>query len=309
MRRLVSPPLQTRLLRSLTINASDHPHGAACISAASRLVCHAGRAHVIGDDELHLASFCNAHDPGQLHRILSGHLPRKAKPRKRAKPDFESLLALPSPMSDGRVTLVALGSGSRPQRCQAVALTLDVTGAPVGAVQRCDLGGLYRPLMARLGEINIEGALVVGPDLVLLHRGGQGGAGNAAVRWPVQTLRRALAEGCVEDTPPTSITPYELGQIDGIELGFTDGAALPGGGWLFSAAAERTGNSFDDGPLAGSVVGLVGADGRLTAIHRLAQTCKVEGIAARVRPGGTDLCLVTDADDASQPASMLLARL
>ena len=301
--------LQTRFLRSLTLNASDHPHGASCISAASGLVCHGGRAHVIGDDELHLATFHNVHDPGRLQRVLPGQLPTKTKARKRAKPDFESLLALPSPTEIGRVTLVALGSGSRPQRCHAVALTLDAAGASVGAAQRFDLSGLYRPLMTRLGEINIEGAMVVGSDLVLLHRGGQGGAGNAAVRWPLQALLRALAEGCVDDTLPTSITPYELGQIDGVDLGFTDAAALPGGGWLFSAAAERTGNPFDDGPLTGSVVGLVGADGRLTAIHRLAQTCKVEGIAARVRPGGTDLCLVTDADDASQPASMLLARL
>ena len=301
--------LQTRVLRALTLNAADHPHGASCISAASGLVCHGGRAHVIADDELHLATFHNAHDPGQLYRVLPGRLPTQAKARKRAKPDFESLLAWPASTADTAITLVALGSGSRPQRCQAVALTLGASGAPVRSVQRFDLGGLYRPLMARLGQINIEGAMVVGADLILLHRGSQGGAGNAAARWPLQTLRRALAEGQIEDVSPASITPYELGQLDGVDLGFTDGAALPGGGWIFSAAAERTGNSFDDGPLAGSVVGVVGADGRLTALHRLDKALKVEGIAARARPGGTDLCLVTDADDASQPASMLLARL
>lgn len=309
MRHEVDPILHTRLLRSLTINASDHPHGATCISAASGLVCHGGRAHVIGDDELHLATFRNAHDPGQLHRVLPGYLPTKAKARKRAKPDFESLLAWPVSTVDAAITLMALGSGSRPQRCQAVALALDASGAPVRAVQRFDLSGLYRPLMARLGEINIEGALVVGAELILLHRGGQGGADNAAVRWPLQTLLRALADGHVEDTPPSSITHYELGHLDGTALGFTDAAALPGGGWIFSAAAERSSNSFDDGALAGSVVGVVGADGQLTALHRLDKTCKVEGIAARALPGGTDVCLVTDADDISQPASMLLTQL
>ena len=149
----------------------------------------------------------------------------------------------------------------------------------------------------------------VAAQLTGLHRGGQGGAGNMAVRWPLRVLQRALAEGGIEDTAPASITPYALGQIDGVELGFTDGAALPGGGWVFCAAAERTDNSVADGPCAGSAVGVVDGRGQLTALHRLAGRRKVEGIAARLRPGGADLCLVTDADDPGQAALMLMAQL
>ena len=47
-----------------------------------------------------------------------------------------------------------------------------------------------------------------------------------------------------------------LGDVDGVGVGFTDGVALPDGGWLFCAVAEDTRNAYDDGRLVGAFVGM-----------------------------------------------------
>ncbi len=92
-------------------------------------------------------------------------------------------------------------------------------------------------------------------------------------------------------------------------LGVTDAAAHPDGGWVFSAAAEDTADAYADGAVAGAVVGRVDPAGAVVAVARLAPTAKVEGILARPVPGGTELLMVTDADDPDAPASLLSALL
>ena len=88
---------------------------------------------------------------------------------------------------------------------------------------------------------------------------------------------------------------FDLGALDGVPLGFTDGAARPDGSWLFSAAAEHSADSVADGPCSGSVVGEVSARGELVTMRRVAGTAKVEGIA--LQPDGPSICMVTDDDD------------
>jgi hypothetical protein len=183
-----------------------------------------------------------------------------------------------------------------------------VDGEPSLRVRRFDLKPLYEPLRALLGEIDIEGALVIGDALVLLNRGIGTRTENAAVRYRLSDLQQAV-EGQRHAIRPRSVRPYRLGAIDGVELGFTDGCPLPGGGWVFCAAAENTDNSFADGPCHGSAVGVADARGEIVALHRLETPLKVEGIAARQSEGAIDLCLVTDADDPLVCSQLLRARL
>lgn len=299
-------PAQT--LRRLTVREDQHPRGLGHVSAASGLVCTHGRAYVVCDDEHHLAVFGDAHRPGVLHRLVRGDLPSDAVARKRRKADFEALLLLDGGPGGEAPMLVALGSGSTAQRDVGVALALDAYGRPLKGRRRFTLTALYQPLRAALGEINIEGAFLQGDELVLLHRGGQGGADNAVLRLPRAQLLAAL-DGRGGLGPAPRVQHFPLGALDGVPLGFTDGAALAGGGWVFCAAAEDTASSYDDGACAGGVLGVVGPAGDLVAMHRLATRHKPEGIAVRERRDGLDVCLVTDADDASQAAEMLLARL
>ncbi len=266
------------------------------------------RAYVISDDEHHLAVFRDRDTPGELHRILPGDLPHPKQARKRLKPDMETLLLLASLRSSASAALVALGSGSRPNRDTGVVIPLNADGEPTKPVRRFDLNALYQPLRDVLGEINIEGAMVIGAELVLLNRGVAGRSDNAAVRCPLADFLDVI-EGKRSSVKPSFIRRYPLGSIAGVKLGFTDAAALPDGGWVFSAVAENTADSFADGQCSGSAVGVVNAGGDLQAIHRLGPRTKVEGIAVRVDDDGMTLCMVTDADDPAQSSWLLRARL
>jgi len=112
--------------------------------------------------------------------------------------------------------------------------------------------------------------------------------------------------------PPPSgaggaLLALDLGMLDGVPLGFTDGAARADGSWVFCAAAEHSADSVADGACRGSVVGQVSARGDQVAIHPLAGCAKVEGIA--LQPDGPSICMVTDADDPGQCAQLLHTRL
>lgn len=290
-------------LRRLEVEPATHPRGAAFLSAASGLVRIGRRLWVVADDEQHLGVFVDGGAaPLRLVRIAEGELPADAKARKKAKGDFEALLAVPPAAGWPDGALLAFGSGSRPQRFGAALLPLDRRGEPAGPARRLDLEPLYAPLVAACGEPNVEGAFISGDALVLLQRGGDGGRANAALRWPWPMVEAWLAGAAPRAMRPASLQRLALGEIDGVALGFTDGAALPDGAWLFSAVAEGSDNSYDDGACAGAALGVVGRDGALRALHRLRPTRKIEGVEARVAGGRIEVGLVTDADDPSRPA-------
>ena len=93
-----------------------------------------------------------------------------------------------------------------------------------------------------------------------------------------------------------------------MQLAFTDGAALLGGGFLFSAVAEATLNSVADGACLGSAIGHIGRHGALVALRRLARNAKVKGLALHLSGSVLQLAMVTDADDPTKPSELLLAR-
>ena len=294
-----------RRLRLLTVNPADHPRGLAHLSAASGLVCAHGHTYVMGDDEHHLAVFRGRHSPGRLYRVRSGHLPADAAQRKRVKPDFESLLLLPA---RGRQpsALLALGSGSTRLRDAGALIHLLPGGEPNGSVIPLDLAPLYAVLRQRLGAINIEGSFIGAAQWVLLNRG-VGGQPSASVCYPLSLLH-ALVDGRSAGFEPSAVQTHDLGFIDGVQLAFTDGAALPGGGVLFSAVAEATPNSVADGACLGSAIGHIDRNGALVALRRLDRAAKVEGLAVHAAGQTLQLTLVTDADDPTKPSELLLAR-
>lgn len=318
--RIALAPLPARRLRWLTLNPRTRPHDDSQpqpqphphLSAASGLVCAHGRAYVIADDAQHLAVFHDLASAGELHRLLPGDLPVPKPARKRLKADLETLFLLPSMgRSKGR-SLVALGSGSRPNRNTGVVIPLGAAGAPLRAIHRFDLQALYEPLREALGEVNIEGAMLLDGGFALLNRSVAGRTDNALARYPLRALLDLMdgqGSGPGRAVAPISIQRFELGALDGVPLGFTDAAALPAGGWLFSAAAEDTTSSYADGRCVGSVLGVVAAQGGGVTLHRLATTDKVEGLALRVAGRRIDVCMVTDADDPARASALLLARL
>lgn len=282
---------QPELLRRLNL-ADGH------LSAASGLVRVAELLYVVADDELHLGLFELAEPgPGRLLRLLPGKLPAPARARKAVKPDLEVLMLLPDLGGEAQATLLALGSGSTLGRQRGVLL-----GLAQGSVPRSiDLAPWYEPLREHFRDLNIEGGFLLDAELILLQRGNQGLAANAAVHYAWTQVEAWLC-GEAAAPLPQAIQSLQLGVLDGVALGFTDGVALSDGRWLFSAVAENTGDSYNDGACMGAVIGLVQRDGQVRRLAQLDGSWKVEGIA--LAEDGS-LLLVTDGDDPQVAASLL----
>lgn len=301
--------LETRIVRELVVDDAAGIAGQTHLSAASGLVKLGKRLFVVADDEHHLAMFdLSNREPGRLVAIFDGELPLRHKARKAAKPDCEALLVLPAFAGYPHGALMAMGSGSRPSRQLGALVALDAAAEIQGSARTVDLAPLLAPLRDLIPDLNIEGAFVQGDTLSLLQRGNSGSAINARIDLSWHDLQRWLAKAGPAPKP-AAITRFALGAIDGVALSFTDGAALPGGDWLFSAAAEHTSDTYNDGRCVGSAIGLVDAGGTILLLERLSLTCKVEGITASAAGETIDLLLVTDADDRRQPALLLSTAL
>ena len=293
-------------LRDLLVEPGAHPRKQAHLSATSGLVRAGQWLYVVSDDEHHLGIFDadgKPANPVHLHRVLAGDLPRDKGKRKKLKPDLEALAKLPATADYPHGALLALGSGSRPNRQRGWRIGLHSLGLPAEVAIPIDLADWYRPLRSTFPDLNIEGAFAVDDSFLLLQRGNKGSVVNASIAYSLKELHDWLAGRRNQPPLPLSIKQLDLGDIAGVPLGFTDGAALPGGGWIFSAVAEDTEDSFNDGPCAGSAIGWVGSDGQLQRLEPLAGCPKVEGIAL---VDARRLLMVTDSDDPAI-ASQLLA--
>lgn len=302
--------IDLQLLRRLTFSASaavpDY------LSAASGIVVAGSFFYVVADDELHLGVFDLAgQQDGNWVRLFPGDLPGEAVLRKARKPDLEVLVRLPSFAGYPAGALLALASGSRPNRQAGVLLGLDDAGALSGQPRAVDLSALYAPLQQRFPALNIEGAVVCARQLVLLQRAGGEHPENALIAFPLADVLQALGatDGLRLPELPATVRMVELDRVDGVPLGFTDGAVLPDGRIVFSAVAENTDDTYHDGPCIAAAIGIVGLDGQVQALELLQPVHKVEGIDARQDGAVIRLLLVTDADDRRMPGALFSASL
>jgi len=300
--------LLPRHLRDLSVDARSHPRCRAFLSAASGLVRIRGALYVVADDELHLGwivESASAATPLHLLRLMEGDLPSDASGRKAAKPDLETLAALPPMPGFPNGALLALGSGSRPARETAVLLALDLQGNVEAQGVAVSLRPLYARLREHFSDVNIEGAFVNGGSFCVLQRGNKGSTRSACVRYDWNATAPWLLGQHIAPPKIEAIQPIDLGDVGGVPLGLTDGAALAGGAWAFCAVAEDTTDSYADGNCTGSAVGTVDANGRLRCLCPLAGAPKVEGVAVSAAQGGLLLTLVTDADDPHRASQLL----
>lgn len=302
--------IATTKLRDLDLTAASASGRPMYLSAASGLVCVNAALYVVADDELHLGVFpATGGQPGHLIRLFEGTLPADKKDRKKRKPDLEGLTLLPP---DGRYphgALFAVGSGSTANRRLGVLLALGAAGTALGPPQVVDLAPILLPLEEEFGALNIEGVAVHGERLQLLQRGNSRQGTNAIVTFALPGLLDALGTGCGSTIRPSGIDVFDLGDIDGIPLSFTDVAVLPDGSTIFTAVAEDTDNPYDDGRCGGAAIGLIDGDGTLRSLDPLDKPHKVEGLHAWEDGETIRLLLVTDADDPSIPASLYAASI
>ena len=303
----------TAFIRELTLaSPSNGDTQARHISAASGMVVVGELLYVIADDELHLGVFdSSGAEAGNLVRLFAGELPSSSAERKALKPDLEALVRLPSFPGYPHGALLALASGSRPNRRTGVVLKLDESGRVAGDPCPYDLTPFYSSLESRFPALNIEGALVRGDEMVLLQRGSKTQPESALISFPLRDILRVTNHetATIPLIAASRVQSFDLGVIEGAPLSFTDGAALPDGRIIFSAVAENTEDSYLDGPCLGATVGIIGIDGRVETMLHLEPTEMVEGIHATVEGDRIILLLVTDADDAEVPAKLLGAEI
>jgi len=293
----LSPLSEIRGITRFMIFASKHPGLVARIvtvvplagvHAGSALVWHEGRLLVVQDD----AASAVWVDPvfGQTKRLIlegTGEPLEKSK-----KPDFEVAF-----MGPGQ-TITILGSGSSPARRRRAVVDLETNG-----VRIVDESLLFGILEQALGCVpNLEGAVVLDNRLRLFHRGAGEGK-SATIDVNVDVLLGVSPH-------VFAVTPFDLGDVDGVPLHFTDATRFDER-LVYVAVAEDTPNAIDDGPVVGAALGFLDDEGATwtTLIEASGEgsTRKIEGIAIDPRSG--TIYGVTDPDDPDKLAELLTIEL
>jgi hypothetical protein len=299
-------PLELRKLRDLDLEAPSAPGRPAFLSAASGVVRRGDFVYVIGDDELHLGVFALASGgPGRLVRVLSGELPDDRRERSDAKPDLEALTLLPPFEGHPYGALLGLGSGSTPTRSRGFVGVLAADGSIAGEPYELDLDPLYSLLRGHVEELNVEGAATMGDQLWLLHRETSETDLNLVAELSLEQLMQSLRKDRRLDAQELDkVRRYDLGDIDGVKLTFSDATPIADRLLVFTASAEA-----DDGRIRGSVVGTLGLDGSVRRLRTIDRRWKVEGVHATIDTGVLDFTFVCDQDDPDEPAPLLSASM
>jgi hypothetical protein len=272
------------------------------LAAASAIVVRDDELYVLADDELTLARYDRSGLRTGTITLLPGALPESPRDRKAHKPDFEVLISLP----DG--SLLALGSGSTPARRRAAYVRFSAARSESHAI---DLTPLYLRLERELPELNIEGGAVLGDALYLCSRGNGARGENALVRLDWPSCASALIDaGALPSEALREIAQVRLGRLAGQPLSLTD-LAVGAGRLLFTAAAEASPNTYEDGVCVGSALGVLAPNGAVCDLVALAPVAKIEGLWATPAQHEPDrvleLLLVADPDDRHARAPLMAA--
>ncbi len=216
---------------------------------------------------------------------------------KRLKPDLECCVLAPGLGPDRRDVIIAFGSGSTAARERIALVDPDGHSARLVAAH-----GLYAALNSSelgRGALNIEGAVLAGDRLWLFQRGNGGAApGLAAVS--LAALWDHLHGGPAPVVSDVRHVP--LGDCDGVPLGFTD-ADMHGDRIWWLGSAESSPNTYDDGAVAGSAIGLLdGPSAILCNPDGSRFLGKAEGLAL---VSTTCARVAVDPDDPELPAELL----
>jgi hypothetical protein len=276
-----------------------------------------GGSALVGLDEYSLAVVQD--DVSGLARVLTDPLRVTAIPapaiegfrsfsskrgNKPLKPDLEAAVMLES-------HLVALGSGSTDRRKRL--LLSRYVPYILGPPHYVDARDFYDALEAEPrfagSELNVEGAAIVGEELVLANRGNGAPRGDLS---PVDALcwidAAAFTAHALDGGPAPelgSVVPVELGMLEGVRLTITDLASRDDT-LYFLAAAEASPDTYHDGEVVGSALGTLTRNGaaswvRLEHPDGTPVTAKAEGL---LLVGPERGWVVLDRDDVAVPGEL-----
>ncbi|HEX6748611.1 MAG TPA: hypothetical protein VF092_15040 [Longimicrobium sp.] len=265
------PTLAARVVRTVPLRYADGADAAfdrpAHVRAASGIVRVGGRIAVVQDDANFIALVDPATGLATAVTLPAGEGGARQfddeRGNKRFKLDLESCVVLRD--GEGEM-LAAFGSGSTPLRERIVLVRgLD---SPEPELEIVDASELYARLRAETAfagsELNVEGAAIFRGTLRLFNRGNGAPRGdlrgvNATCDLDLATLLASLRDPTLPPPVPRGVVQYELGEIAGFPLTFTDAAVL-GDAILYTATAEDSPDATRDGPVAGSAIGIIRGD-------------------------------------------------
>jgi hypothetical protein len=248
----------------------------------------------------------------------------KARDNADDKADLEACVIV---RGDDGPELVAFGSGTARSRCWILRMKRpdQATGGARPSSQYeaefLDASVFYESLMRERafcgGSLNIEGAIALDETRILvLQRGnappGEGEPVDATGEICWRLLSRHLKDPANVPPPPIeNVVRYELGDLNGVRLTFSDAEYLGDGRILFSASAEHP--EEGDGEVEGSVLGVIERTGETRWTEVMCEdgspfTSKIEGLSRSVHDSST-VRFVIDDDDETAPSDVYEAKL
>lgn len=277
-------------------------------SAASGLVVTDKYLFSIADDELHLLIHprqgVDGLGTGRLLRLFPGKLPDPKKARKKVKPDLESLTFWPRGRNFKFDQLLAVPSGSRPNRDIGARIRLRANGSESSA-RPVSFAVFYDHLRERFSELNIEGVVIRKSELRFYQRGNGSQAQNAVITYSRSIFEKQIPTGHVGAEGILKIQKIRLPKIQGHTLSFTDATMWNNEHDVFLAAAEGGDDTYLDGEFLGARLGWIDLKSGACQLLNLPIQHKPEGLAKV----GNQVWIVTDADDRRIAASLIEVKI
>ena len=282
------------------------------VPSASGIRFFNGFIYVVGDDSSYLYRLND--DWIVDEAIVLYNIRRKPgeKIPKLIKADLEAMTIV---QWQERLLLLTLGSGSvSPERDRGF---LYLPDDKENKVFTFNLTPIYNYLRQNfdVAELNIEGAAADKEYLYIVHRGNLNEK-NWLFKYDLQDF---IAFGFGQlDTPPVPIADvFHFPQVGGVKPGYSDLEILSDGLLTFTLTLEDTHNSFDDGEVTGSLLGVLKQqpDG-----HYITETCavtmdskpwveKIEGLALKERISDNEFILLAVSDNDAEPSGIMEVRL
>ncbi len=275
------------------------------IASASGVARRGDRVFVIGDElhELAIYRLSRPDEPSERRPVLTERAGA-------GKPDVECLTLLPPFEEAPHGCLLGLGSGSEPDRDRGFAWPLAPDGDLQGEPTELDLGPLWERLREHAGALNVEGAAPVRDALWIFNRGNAANGRNLVAEIPLDDVVESIrGDQRLDRCEFRAVRAYDLGDLEGVPLAFSDATPIADELVVFTASAEEEGDAGPDGAVRGSVVGTLDASGEVRRLRTIDRRWKVEGVYASIDSGVVDLMFVCDQDDPDTPSPLLVASM
>lgn len=233
---------------------------------------------VIGVSDEYHGLFVRGPEKDQFYNFSEYPASITYKDQKKLKPDQESISLV---SIDGKDYVIAFPSLSKSNRNELGVFHISAKNGQlqIHTHKRFKLEKLFNKLQA--SEINIEGHVLFGNDLLLLNRGSEVSSSELiTISNGPAWIKSAVTKDSDSDFDYLfSKATVDLGQFEGHPINWTDGMRETDHTMLFLASVEKTDNAYDDGVVLASFIGRYDIKTNMVLnIVKILDSKKAEGI-------------------------------